>query len=276
MTSGSHRLPGAVGRALRFAAAALLLAISLLVAASTVAAAATISVTVSDGSTSVDESGTTDTFDVVLSEQPATSAVVSLSSSDPGEVTVSPATLTFTTENWNSAQTVTVTGVDDGEVDSAQTVTITLSGLGVTSISTGNRETCAVTTSGGVKCWGDNGRGQLGDGTTTDRLIPVDVSGLTSGVTAIATGDGYACALMTSGGVKCWGLNNHGQLGDGTTTERSTPVDVSGLTSDVVSINAGVYYTCVVPTSTPSAAFITTTAQSHTRSAALASARKSR
>ena len=90
---------------MRFAAAGLLLAISLLVAASTVAAAATISVTVSDGSTSVDESGTTDTFDVVLSEQPAISAVVSLSSSDPGEVTVSPATLTFTTNSNNPTTT---------------------------------------------------------------------------------------------------------------------------------------------------------------------------
>ena len=80
--------------------------------------------------------------------------------------------------------------------------------------------------SGGLKCWGYNFYGQLGDSTTIDRTTPVDVAGLTSGVGAVAAGNIQTCALTTEGGLKCWGYNRHGQLGDGTNTDRSAPVDV--------------------------------------------------
>jgi alpha-tubulin suppressor-like RCC1 family protein len=120
---------------------------------------------------------------------------------------------------------------------------------GVASISSGSGHTCAVTTSGGVKCWGWNGYGQLGDGTTTNRNTPVDVVGLTSVGASVSSGSSHTCATTTSGGVKCWGKNDDGQLGDGVTTDRHTPVDVVGLTSSVTSISSGGKHTCAVTTS---------------------------
>ena len=86
----------------------------------------------------------------------------------------------------------------------------------------------ALKSDGTVWAWGDNGYGQLGDGTTTDRTTPVQVSGL-SGVTAIAAGCYHTVALKSDGTVWAWGYNGYGQLGDGTTTQRTTPVQVSGL-----------------------------------------------
>ena len=129
-----------------------------------------------------------------------------------------------------------------------RTAPVAVSGLsGVSAVAAGEAHTCAIV-SGGVKCWGWNGTGQLGNNSTTDSTAPVDVSGLTSGVSAIASGSEHTCALTTGGGVKCWGWNYYGQLGDSTTTSRHTPVDVSGLTSGVVAIAAGAYHTCALVT----------------------------
>jgi hypothetical protein len=107
-----------------------------------------------------------------------------------------------------------------------------VSGLssGVAAVSTGAGHTCALTTAGGVKCWRANACGQLGNGTTTDSSTPVNVFGLSSGAAAISAGDCNTCASTTVGGLKCWGRNFYGQLGNGHTTNVSTPVDVLGLT----------------------------------------------
>ncbi|MEM7128643.1 MAG: Ig-like domain-containing protein [Chloroflexota bacterium] len=127
-------------------------------------------------------------------------------------------------------------------------VPMDVSGLssGVTAIAAGGSRTCALTTIGGVKCWGYNWRGGVGDGSTTNRITPVDVNGLTSGVIAITVGGGHACALTTGGGVKCWGYNRYGGLGDGSTVDSLIPVDVSGLSTGVSSISAGGARTCAL------------------------------
>lgn len=86
--------------------------------------------------------------------------------------------------------------------------------------------------------WGRNNSGQLGDGSTTNRTSPVLVSGLSSGVAQIVAAGSSAHARLTSGGLKSWGLNNFGQLGDATTTNRVTPVDVVGMSSGVSRISS--------------------------------------
>ena len=117
---------------------------------------------------------------------------------------------------------------------------------GVSAIATGSGHTCALTATGGVRCWGSNEYGALGDGSGANSRIPVDVVGLTTGVIAIQAGNKYSCALMTGGAVKCWGANWYGQLGDGTYTNRATPVDVDGLSTGVTAIASGLGHTCAV------------------------------
>ena len=116
----------------------------------------------------------------------------------------------------------------------------------VQSIAVGYRHACALRSSGGVACWGNGGQGQLGNGTNSFAPTPVDVTGLTSGVKAIAANGDFTCALTTAGGVKCWGGNSYGQLGDGSTINRNVPVDVTGLSSGVVTIGTGYSHACAV------------------------------
>ena len=105
---------------------------------------------------------------------------------------------------------------------------VDVAGLGsnVAAVSFGPLHACALPTAGGVKCWGTNSDGQLGDGTTTTSNTPVDVAGLSSGVAGMSAGKNHSCALTTTGGVKCWGSNSSGQLGNGDGGNPLMPVDV--------------------------------------------------
>jgi alpha-tubulin suppressor-like RCC1 family protein len=123
---------------------------------------------------------------------------------------------------------------------------------GATKVVASGVHTCALI-NGGVKCWGGNYSGELGDQTFDSSSKPVsalDASSVPlSNVDDIALGDNHTCALI-NGGVKCWGFNGSGQLGNGTITDSITPVDVLDINdfpiTNVKSITSGSSHTCAI------------------------------
>jgi alpha-tubulin suppressor-like RCC1 family protein len=131
-------------------------------------------------------------------------------------------------------------GEPNGLVSDCSVVPARVNALaGVTAVSVGFEHACALLADGTVECWGHNADGQLGDGSTTDSLVPVVVSGLTGATMVSVGGDiptgwagvasvyGTSCAVLTSGTVQCWGFNSTGALGNGSTTSSSVPLPVS-------------------------------------------------
>jgi len=105
---------------------------------------------------------------------------------------------------------------------------------------------CAVLSSGGVRCWGANASGQLGDGTTNASSVALAVSGITTATAVVSDAADSFCARLGSGGVDCWGANTAGELGDGTTTASSVPVAVTGLSGAVAVTSDGDDSYCAV------------------------------
>lgn len=112
-----------------------------------------------------------------------------------------------------------------------------------TMISNNYQHNCAIDTDGAVWCWGGNRYGQLGDGTSDDKVTPVQVQGITNAV-HVSVSESHSCAVLASGDLKCWGNNSKGQLGNGNTTESWVPV--TAQISDVSRVHAGDEYTCAV------------------------------
>lgn len=132
--------------------------------------------------------------------------------------------------------------------------------LGLTdavALSAGRNHTCALRSDGTLACWGSNDHGQV-DGGNANRLIPVAVPGVAVGdAVAVAAGTFHTCYLTAAGGVRCWGDNDEGQLGNNTTTDSNAPVQVLrgllfvkgvpatfGSVSDVAGLVAGAGHTC--------------------------------
>jgi alpha-tubulin suppressor-like RCC1 family protein len=146
---------------------------------------------------------------------------------------------------WGDAS---VGQLGNGTVSGGSPTPVAVVGLssGVTAITARWDHACALTSAGGVKCWGYNAYGELGDGSISNASIPVGVVGLSSGVTGITAGIYETCAVGNGGGGLCWGRNDVGQLGNGTTTDSLTPVSVVGLAGGIVAVTAGQFHTCAL------------------------------
>lgn len=109
-------------------------------------------------------------------------------------------------------------------------------------VSAGLIHSCGVTSAGTAFCWGWGERGQLGNGSTSDRDEPVRVRASGVAFASIRAGGGHTCALADNGSAWCWGFNQNGQLGSGAGPNRSEPIQVSGgLTFTAISASQSLH-----------------------------------
>lgn len=122
-------------------------------------------------------------------------------------------------------------------------------GVTFTQINAAENNTCALDTNGQAYCWGYGGDSGIGNGSTSSQRIPTAVSQGVVTYTQISTTYKHACGLTSTGQAYCWGFNGQGQLGDNTTTNRSSPVAVQQGAVTFASIHAGGNQTCALDAS---------------------------
>ena len=115
-----------------------------------------------------------------------------------------------------------------------------------TKMTAGEDHLCAIFQDSSLQCWGGNSFGQLGDGTSTDRLTMTPV-GLDDGRTAVSVsaGKSHTCAIQDNGELVCWGRNNFGQLGGGSNGLSQLPIE-AGLSGVPLQVSTGYWHSCVI------------------------------
>ena len=141
----------------------------------------------------------------------------------------------------------------NGGTSDKTTPTLTSSlGTGRTAValSSGGSHTCAILDNGAVSCWGYGTYGQLGNGGWSDKSTPTLTSSLGTNRTAVAlsSGGSHTCAILDNGAVSCWGYGMNGRLGNGGTSDKTTPTLTSSLGTGrtAVAISSGGYHTCAI------------------------------
>lgn len=146
----------------------------------------------------------------------------------------------------------------DGGTESESDVPVRVSGISnAISVAVSEESVCALLASGSIDCWGADSYGDLGDGEsetgegggTRISRVPVSVRGITN-ATAISSNYASVCALLASGSIECWGLNNTGQLGNGTSGyahDSTSPMPVSGI-ADATQVAIGTGDACALLT----------------------------
>ncbi|MEM9489605.1 MAG: hypothetical protein AAGC55_10700 [Myxococcota bacterium] len=108
------------------------------------------------------------------------------------------------------------------------------------------RSACAIADDKSVWCWGENGSGQLGDGTTIARTSPAAIADPTNDASEVSVGGHHSCMRNDRGGLSCWGENSDGQLGDGSNSAHTSPVAIAALGDQVAEVVAGAAQTCII------------------------------
>ncbi len=181
-------------------------------------------------------------FGFAPAAQAAALAAVSVGSNFTCGITTAGGAVCWGTNSYGS--------IGNGSYTTPSRSPVDVTGLtsGVKSIAAGTFHACAVTTAGGVKCWGRNHFGQLGInklGDAFNSTTPVDVLMGSYVAVAVTAGSTHSCALITDGSVRCWG-NGAGGLGNNTSVTSTTPVPVYGFTAPVVSLASGQFHNCAV------------------------------
>ncbi len=113
-------------------------------------------------------------------------------------------------------------------------------------LSAGNRHTCVILDNDSLSCWGRNVFGQLGDGTTTQRLVPTAISLGSNTAKAVSVGGSHTCAILDDDSLSCWGYNSSNQLGDGSGANRDAPAAVNLGSNTAKALSSGHFHTCVI------------------------------